>query len=178
MRLFIAVPLSGSVRDSLTAAIAALRRELPGARFVRPDRLHITLAFLGDQPAGSLPSLRAALEAACSSAAPFSLTLGGLGCFRGSDGDTVWAGLSGGTQPLAALQSRLAHRLTQAGFALERRAFSPHITLARAVHGFDASLWNDTLSPATMAADCVTLFESRLGPGAQYIPLYTQALTT
>ena len=47
MRLFLAVPLSPSVREALCTAQADLRRQWRGS-FPPPKNLHLTLAFLGE----------------------------------------------------------------------------------------------------------------------------------
>lgn len=44
MRLFIAIELP----DDLKAALGRLRVDVPGARWVQPEQLHLTLAFLGE----------------------------------------------------------------------------------------------------------------------------------
>ena len=45
--------------DATRAAFLALQGGLQGGRQVQPANLHLTLAFLGQQPAGLLPALRA-----------------------------------------------------------------------------------------------------------------------
>ena len=83
MRLFFALPLSLPVREALSAAEAALRRQGRGS-FPPPENLHLTLAFLGET--SDLDGARAALAGV--SCRPFSLAVGGpLGHF-----DDLWWG--------------------------------------------------------------------------------------
>ncbi|HXX85259.1 MAG TPA: RNA 2',3'-cyclic phosphodiesterase [Casimicrobiaceae bacterium] len=112
------------------AAIAALANEVASeakGRAVAADNVHLTLAFLGEQPASRVPELCAL--AAAIDMAPFQLALDEIGCFR----KTGIAWLGAGTAPpeLVALHSGLARALEGVGIALDARPFAPHLTLAR-----------------------------------------------
>ena len=128
MRLFVAIQLPLPCREQLVA----LRSEIPGATWVKPSALHLTLRFLGDQidPIQLMP-LQMAL--ASIQAEPFVLTLQGTGRFpegTKKPARVLWVGLA--DQPaLLALQRAVKQALIPVGVAAEARAFSPHITLAR-----------------------------------------------
>ncbi|MDE2970262.1 MAG: RNA 2',3'-cyclic phosphodiesterase, partial [Chloroflexota bacterium] len=62
----------------------------------------------------------------------FELALEGVGAFP--DGGTprvLWAGVTGETRSLAALARAVDEACAGLGFPRERRAFSPHLTIAR-----------------------------------------------
>ena len=128
MRLFVAIDLPPDLKDRLLA----LKTDIPGAVWVKPPALHLTLRFLGDpiDPIRLTP-IRTALASV--KAAPFPLTLRGTGRFPSGDrrpARVLWVGMA--DQPaLTALQAAVEQALVPLGFAPEDRPFSPHITLAR-----------------------------------------------
>jgi RNA 2',3'-cyclic 3'-phosphodiesterase len=133
LRLFVAVEIPEGVRQ----ALGDLQRELRGRglerlRWVRPEGIHITLKFLGENPAGRVPAIAAAIGAATEGVPPHSLHLGKLGCFGSKQSPRVlWVDAEGDAATLVRLQRQVEEALSPLGFAPEQRQFSPHITLAR-----------------------------------------------
>ncbi len=167
MRLFIAIELSPPLRRAAYQLAAELKSELGGS-CTREENLHLTLAFLGEQPRERLFAVRKCMERAA--AQPLTLAIGGVGCFKRRDGDIWWLGVRR-SEELIELQSRLAHELTAAGFELEEREFKPHMTLLRR-----ASRREDFIKPDFPAleqrVERITLFESLRERGALvYRPL-------
>ena len=177
LRLFLALALAEEQR----AALAALRREFPGAldscaRWSPAANLHLTMRFLGDWPAARLPELRAALAALRAEAAPVRLRAPGCFPARGR-ARVLWAGI----EPAAALSAchaEVTRLLRPLGFPAPARAFAPHITLAR----FRPPLARGELAPwltesrhwrgPDSLAGQLILFESQLGAGPpRYRPL-------
>jgi 2'-5' RNA ligase len=176
MRLFFAIELP----DYVQAALGELRlADSPAYRWVAPQTLHITLAFLGEQPMDRLEALRAAGRLAAEEGRPGVLRVGHAGSFGARQAPSVlWVGLDGEVTALTMLQARLAARLRAIGITLEDRAFSPHITLARrrasAGRGGETPAWPPQPPRPQDAVDfkmhALTLFESRLSPrGATYL---------
>ena len=123
-RLFVAIRPPAAIRDQLLD----LMHGIDDARWQSDDQLHLTLRFIGEveRPqaediAGALASLRFA---------PFSLRLHGVGRFAHRNGGALWAGVAP-KDPLAHLASKVDRACVSAGVAPERRAYHPHITLAR-----------------------------------------------
>jgi 2'-5' RNA ligase len=175
MRLFFALELPADVRERLGGLRVV---ESADYRWVEPALLHVTLAFLGQQPEERLDSLKQAGGAAASASQPGELKLGQAGSFGPRRAPRVlWVGLDGDVPGLLALQARLANELRSAGFDLEERPFSPHITLARRREGAHSSAppaWPPSRDPGARAfkMDHLTLVESRLSPrGPTYVPL-------
>src|SRR3990172_2049596 len=133
MRLFVAIDLPEDVRESLGRLQSDLRRhDLPSLRWTRPEGVHLTLKFLGETPASSLPAIEAALARAVRGAQPFRLGLRAPGAFGNRRGPRVlWVDVEGDVKPLQQLQAAVERELAAAGFAPEEREFSPHLTLAR-----------------------------------------------
>ena len=124
-RLFLALPMPEAARR----ALRALCQGLPGARWERPDQLHLTLRFLGD----TRPEPRQALIARLAAEVwpPVVVSLAGLGTFpSGGPPRALWVGVSG-SRGLLDLQARLEARVVDLGFPPEPRPFRPHVTLAR-----------------------------------------------
>jgi len=126
MRLFIALSLPDDVRDRLSA----LAGGVPGARWVPPENLHLTLRFLGEVDNGLARDLDDALHQV--DLAPFDLTLTGLGVFTEGKRTitTLWAGVEP-NEALMRLQGKVDQAAVRAGLPPERRKFKPHVTLAR-----------------------------------------------
>lgn len=131
-RTFLAIELNDAARSYLHQQVQQLARALPRVRWVDPETLHLTLAFLGELEDAQLEqATRAALEVAQASH-PFTARVGSLGQFGPAQQPRViWIGVAGNLQPLLDLQARLAGRLAQDGFPPEERAYAPHLTLAR-----------------------------------------------
>ncbi len=92
---------------------------------MRPEMLHITLAFLGDISPAQLSTATAV--AATITGEPFVLTLDRLDYWKHNR--ILWAG--GVSLPLVALAEGLAGALRAEGFRLDARPFAPHVTLLR-----------------------------------------------
>lgn len=125
MRLFVAIDLPEPVREELIRISSGL----PGARWTRPEQLHLTLRFIGEVDGGQFADIRDELTGIA--VAPFSLQLDGLGLFppRGRP-RVLWAGLDR-SDDLVRLRNQVESALARVGIARETRKFSPHITLAR-----------------------------------------------
>jgi 2'-5' RNA ligase len=124
MRCFVAIDLP----DEARAALEAVQDQLRVGRVSDPETLHLTLAFLGEQPDAALEEMHLALEAM--RAAPFTLQLRGLGTFGGRSPRVLWAGVE--PQPaLRALHEKVRGAAHVAGIELPRERFRPHVTIAR-----------------------------------------------
>ena len=133
IRAFIAINLPAEVRANLAELQRELKSALPddGVRWTRPEQIHLTLKFLGDITADSLEDLKVAVQRACNGIAPFPLRAESLGVFPDSQKPRViWTDVNGDTDILRRLQEQV-ERETGEWREAERRAFQPHLTLAR-----------------------------------------------
>jgi len=127
-RLFLALWPDPAVRAALRAARDAWTWPR-GASPVHTDKLHVTLHFLGDQPAASLPAL---LDGCAVPFTPFTLALERAELWHNGIATLVPAA------PPAALldlHARLAQALAALGLQPEARAYRPHVTMARRAGG-------------------------------------------
>lgn len=186
MRLFVAVEIDRAVRDAAGRLIGELQRRVerlaPRARvtWVAPDRMHITVRFIGHVDEGQAGRIRAALEPPLH-AAPFPLEIAGVGAFpQTGEPRVVWAGLSRGREQLRAVERETSARLGSVGVEPEDRPYSPHVTLGRmrAAAGLRVTKLLDGLAQTelgTTRVAAITLFESRLSPEG---PTYEVLLRT
>jgi len=132
MRAFVAVTIPKPFRDALAGEAASLARVSRHIRTVAPENLHLTLAFLGNIPAQSTDSVRSGMQAAVRGRHPFSIGFSGGGTFpEAREPRVAWAGISGETEALRDLQAAVLEAVRGLGLRVDRRPFSPHVTLAR-----------------------------------------------
>ena len=168
MRHFVGIPLPLEVRDRL----ALLSGGLPGARWVRPESLHVTLRFIGEVDEGQAEDIDGALAAIRAPA--FTVTVAGVCCFdRGRQVHAVWAGVEAGPA-IGHLYEKVESAIVRCGFEPERRNFKAHVTLARLRNtplrrvGEYLQCRQGTFG-GPFIADRFTLFRSHLGSeGALY----------
>jgi 2'-5' RNA ligase len=133
VRCFIAVELPEEVKAGLRDIKAKLKAASRApVKWVDPGGIHLTLKFLGGVDAAKIPPITAAVEEAAKGVPSFSLKVEGLGAFPNLRRvQVVWVGVSGEVDKLASLQQRVESNLAELGFAVEKRRFTPHLTLAR-----------------------------------------------
>jgi 2'-5' RNA ligase len=127
-RLFIALWPTPAVRAALRAQRDAIRWP-PHAAVVAEERLHLTLHFIGAVPNALWPHLLPALQVPCGR---IEIEFGAPR--QWPHGLVVLPALLW-PPPLSALHSALAGALAGLGLPVERRAFRPHVTLARRAAG-------------------------------------------
>ncbi len=134
MRLFVAVNPSPAVGLRLMETINRLRPCAPSARWVDPDTLHVTLAFLGEVEVARVSRISEALENVAANQTPFEIRTVGLGTFGPPLRPRVlWAAIAHREgDALSRLHAATVAALEPLGFAPEARPLTPHITLARA----------------------------------------------
>jgi 2'-5' RNA ligase len=110
------------------AIVRATRRavRLSGGRPMAKDRLHVTVAFLGELDRDELERAQTAAPVATGA---FDIVLDRLGFFVHSR--VLWLAPRIVPQELHALEQQLWEKLDERGFEREPRIFRPHVTLAR-----------------------------------------------
>lgn len=124
MRCFVALSLPDDTLD----ALVSLQDQLPSGRRVPRENLHLTLAFLDDQPDEALELLHEELERLRASA--FAVELRGLGCYGGKKPRLIFAEAVPQTA-LDRLHQQVLGAARRAGITVARRRFHPHVTLVR-----------------------------------------------
>jgi len=133
MRIFIGIDLDPEVRTRIERFLEGVEGFAPEARWVRPESLHITLKFVGEQMAERVQAITEHLQLVESSA--FEIRAGGYGFFPTAKAPRVfWIGIHAGPQ-LAELAENIDIATAEVGIPREDRPYSPHLTLARAGAG-------------------------------------------
>ena len=126
LRLFFALWPDEATRERLAGWTRAIHRA-GGGRAMRPENVHLTLAFLGGTDATLLPAITAAAGRATTS--PFTLRIDEPGYWRHNR--IAWAGVREPPPALDALVADLRAALVEAGIAFDPKPFAAHITLVR-----------------------------------------------
>ena len=153
-RLFYALWPDATTR----AALAAWQARLPG-KPVRADKLHLTLAFLGQRPASDLPALLDILAHLPARAMPLLFDHASLFTKLA----LAWAALAQPSPALLDLRAACMQRLAEQGLAprFEHDRFTPHVTLARQAPPPAI----DDFAPIAWLADELVLVESLKSSG-------------
>ncbi|MDD3345020.1 MAG: RNA 2',3'-cyclic phosphodiesterase [Candidatus Omnitrophica bacterium] len=181
MRAFIALNLPERIKESVSGIKQKLSPDIPGARWVKPGNLHLTLKFLGDISPLQLEKIKKTLPGICGLTPGFRVKLDSLGIFS-SPGKTgiIWIGCK--TPPgLARVAKNIETGLKPAGIPEEKRAFRAHVTIARIKTRIDSSSTkkllgelSESIAAGEWEFECekTGLFESVPGPeGPDYIML-------
>ena len=123
-RLFVAIRPPEPIRDLLIDAMD----ESPALRWVGDEQLHLTLRFIGEVERPLASDIAVALGRI--RFPDFDLRISGAGRFEQRSGGALWAGVDP-RRPVAELAAKVERACQSAGLEPERRAFHPHITLAR-----------------------------------------------
>jgi len=129
MRLFIALDIDDAIRERITRFLEGIRNFAPDARWVRPESLHVTLKFIGEQPPEAVDRIKQCLSQVRNG--PFEITFRGHGFFPTARAPRVfWVGIEAGKE-LASLAGNIDKCMHALGIPKEDHPFSPHLTLAR-----------------------------------------------
>ena len=132
-RLFVAVDISDAATQRVVEYTTELRRSFPNhrVRWERPEKLHLTLRFLGDTDESLVGPLSNALTDLAAKYRPFQMYLEETGVFpTKGDARILWIGIRSG-EILSAIAHDIEEVCSSLGFKIERREFSPHLTIAR-----------------------------------------------
>ena len=174
-RLFVAIRPPEAIRDLLIDAMD----DSPEFRWQDEEQLHLTLRFIGEVDRPAAQDIAAALTRIHSPA--FEVRVSGAGRFEQRSSGALWAGVEP-KAPIAALAAKIERVCVTVGLGPERRAFHPHITLARwkGRRSREVADFLDRTRGLTSEPFAVTefiLFESRLSRhGAHYEEVATYAL--
>ena len=129
MRLFVAIQVPP---DLAARAALILPTSLPALRRVKPENLHVTLAFLGHTPDDRLEDVNGAAADAAVRVPPFTLSFDRAGRFpeRGRP-RVVWLGIAEGEASVLELGAGVYAGLRSRSLRFDDRPLAPHLTLAR-----------------------------------------------
>jgi 2'-5' RNA ligase len=194
MRLFIALDIDDAIREHLARFVEGVRNFAPDARWVKPESLHVTLKFIGEQPEPAVANIKQVLSSVAADTTEIKFR--GYGFFPTAKSARVfWIGMEAGPQ-LGALAAAIDEKTAALGILKEDRTFSPHLTLARSAGGSASPRWRKGDGPnqafellqkrlvtlpvpefGTMTPREFFLYQSQLSPkGSKYTKLARFAL--
>lgn len=177
LRLFVAIEVPEEVRARLAEAVAPLRERFPKARWVPIENQHVTVKFLGSTYPRLVRWVTSTVGDVASSHAPFQTRIADLGAFPSARRARVlWAGLDDPGSLSAAIAGGLDDSLA-GEFKAEKRAFTPHLTVARFDPPVGLDLDDVRFESEPFAVDRLVLFRSHLRrPAPVYEPMATFSL--
>lgn len=171
-RLFFALDVGEEAREALAAWAQEAVGDDPALRLVGAERLHLTLAFLGHRPQEEVAPLAALVDEVACPVGP--LTAAGALWLAPRRPHVLTVAVAG---DLASLHDALWTALEARGFERERRAFRPHVTVARVRRGGQPrSLEVGDPPPVDLGAASLVLLRSHLGREARYEALARAAV--
>jgi RNA 2',3'-cyclic 3'-phosphodiesterase len=158
-RLFIGIVLDDGARTACAAAADQLRRTGFAARYEEPEKLHVTLAFLGNVDACRYEEMASALQAAAARCASFAVALDRLGAFpHERKPRVVYVGGRDQGAEFRTLAQSVRDAYVELGFTFKDDAVA-HVTIAR-VKEPRRSLPLVEFAPVRVLVERATLFES------------------
>lgn len=175
-RAFIALPVAchcAALPDARAFAESS-RQQL---RWVARDNLHLTLAFLGRLSAAHVQDTCAVIDRVAAKFKVFEISFTRVGLFPEGRRPKILAALPEHSESLAKLQRALAHKLQSLAIYQQRRAYRPHITLARC-RGASPDVQPATIALSYTAAELHLYQSVQTSAGVQYRSLCSAALIT
>lgn len=178
-RIFTAVDISEEARGKVSAYIENLRNEFPKIRvgWEKPEKLHLTLKFLGDTGEEQLRKLKEAVEKTAKiisnsrfQKSDFKIHIEGTGVFPSPKKVRIlWLGLIDKEGILSKINENLETEGEQLGFEKENRKFKPHLTIGRLrepqVSGDLAEKHlRNKFEPVEFEVSEIVVYESKLHP--------------
>lgn len=169
-RIFTAIDISDEARQKAAAYIENLRREFSGLRvgWDKPEKLHLTLKFLGDTDEARLCNLTEAVEETAKRISNFDLRIKATGVFPSQrNARILWLGVCDEKRSSSKLNEILETESAKKGFTRETRNFKAHLTMARLREPdksgelVEKHLSND-FDSAEFAVSEITIYESQL----------------
>ncbi|MDY6833474.1 MAG: RNA 2',3'-cyclic phosphodiesterase [Chloroflexota bacterium] len=133
LRCFIAIELPDEVKLRIEMCQDHLKKgRHEFVKWVNPQGIHLTLAFLGDIQTDLLPRVEEAMDRAVADSTSIDLAVDELGVFPGwKQPRVVWLGIKGDIHKLELMHDSLSRELISLGYMPESRGFKPHLTLGR-----------------------------------------------
>lgn len=185
IRSFVALDIPVKTQEALASLTQELQKTHAAVSWVKADRIHLTLKFLGNVPPEQVEAIQEALAPVAAACPPFQLQPFGCGGFPTiKQMRVVWVGLRGDDKALLFLQKSVETALIPLGFEPEGRLFRAHLTLGR-VKGRqhqralqEALLTRQGFESEVFDVTELVLYKSELMPqGARYTPLFRASLS-
>jgi len=134
LRLFIAAEIDDRTRAFATQTQDRLAKSGVTGRFESPEKLHLTLAFLGGVAPDRLAQIQTALREACASCRSFELCFDRLGAFPDDRRPRLlWLGPAEESREYSDCARHVRAAFERIGFAFDHDARA-HLTICRPIY--------------------------------------------
>jgi RNA 2',3'-cyclic 3'-phosphodiesterase len=132
MRFFIALEIPFESQQQIEEVQKKLHILIPQARMTNPNKLHLTLAFIGDQDDNLKDKLIDIIKNSVINIPPFSITPAYIDGFPNiHTPNTIWIGVKGDIDKLLLIRERIKDSLKEIKIIVDERRFTPHIAIAK-----------------------------------------------
>lgn len=173
LRLFIAINIDGELAEAFHKKVEEIKKHSVRGRFPEHENLHLTVVFIGQTE--NVEAVKQAMDQLA--ARPFELKFKRIGKFSRGGRETYYVGLRRNSM-LRSINWQLSESLRSAGFEIDKREYTPHLTLGRNVAfemGFDLEEFSRETSEmkARMKVNRLSLMKSERVEGKQrYTEIY------
>jgi RNA 2',3'-cyclic 3'-phosphodiesterase len=184
-RIFTAIEISDAARAACVRHIESVRRGHPKVRvgWERPEKLHITVRFLGDTSETDLEKVRVQMTGIAAMSGPFKLRLSSPGIFPSRRRPRIfWIGIDDPANAVGPIYQGIENVCRDLGYKHEFRDLTPHITIGRVRQtGVPPALADAHLSaqiePVEFEVSSIVIYGSQLRPtGSVYSKLFSLRL--
>lgn len=132
MRFFIALEIPEQSKDELEQVQKRIQELVPAFKPSFPDKLHLTIAFVGDEPENLRESLAEVIKHSVEGVGPFSVTPAYIDGFPHLHmARVLWIGVKGDIDKLFLVRHRIKDGLVNLHLNVDERRFVPHIALGK-----------------------------------------------
>lgn len=132
MRFFIALEIADQNRLQLRSIQSKLSKLIPNLRLTDHDKLHLTLAFIGEHPQQLKTELVNIMDKSIDGIKPFQVTPAYIDGFPNiHHPQVIWVGVKGDIDKLLILRERIKDGLITLNLMVDERRFTPHMTIAK-----------------------------------------------
>ncbi len=132
MRFFIALEIPSENLAEFQSIQSSLHTLIPQARLTDLDKIHLTLAFLGEQPDEMKAKLTQIMHDAAEDVESFEVTPAYIDGFPNIHSPQVlWVGVKGDIDKVLLIRERIRDGLANLHLPVDERRFIPHITIAK-----------------------------------------------
>lgn len=171
-RIFVAAEISEEARRRVSGYIENLRNDFPQIRvgWEKPEKLHLTLKFLGDCEESQLSELEKIVEEISAEMTDFKLQIAETGVFPNARNPRVlWIDVKDEAGSLAKINGYLETECEKIGFEREKRRFVPHLTIGRVrepnrAKDLARKHLENKFEPVGFTVSEIVIYESRLKP--------------
>ncbi|MBP1744466.1 MAG: hypothetical protein H6Q58_1444 [Firmicutes bacterium] len=173
MRLFISINIEGELAEMFHKKVEEIKKHSVRGRFPEPGNMHLTVVFIGQTE--NVEAVKQAMDQL--SAKSFELKFKKIGKFSRGGRETYFVGLRRNSM-LRSINWQLSESLRSAGFEIDKREYTPHLTLGRNVvfeMDFDLEEFSREIAEmkARMKVEKISLMRSERVEGKQkYTEIY------